>query len=74
MILNLFIIYYLIPYNSENMEGAEILGKTIKVNIAKPSKIANIQHGKAIWSAEDWLQSNMNENDDVQDSAVKTTM
>lgn len=41
----------------ENMEGAELFGKTIRCNIAKPS--ASKTPGKAVWSAEEWIQKSM---------------
>lgn len=49
--------------NIENMDGAEIMGRTLKVNIAKPSKIANVVQGKALWDDENWIQENMKDND-----------
>mmetsp|Transcript_8571 Transcript_8571/g.8697 ORF Transcript_8571/g.8697 Transcript_8571/m.8697 type:complete len:129 (-) Transcript_8571:193-579(-) len=50
----------------ENMDGAELLGKVIRCNIAKP--MTKLQPGKAVWSAEEWIQNslkddNLNEND-----------
>lgn len=47
-----------------NMDGAEVYGKVLKVNIAKPSS-KNIPHGKSLWSAEEWIQSNLEGIDDV---------
>ena len=41
----------------ENMDGAEILGRVLKCNIAKAD--TKLQHGKAIWSAEEWLQKSL---------------
>ena len=40
------------------MNAAELNGKVLKVNIAKPSS-KNIPHGKSLWSAEEWIQSNI---------------
>ncbi|CAM9289643.1 unnamed protein product, partial [Ectocarpus fasciculatus] len=41
----------------DNMDGAEILGRVLKCNIAKAD--TKLQHGKAIWSAEEWLQKSL---------------
>jgi peptidyl-prolyl isomerase E (cyclophilin E) len=43
----------------ENMDGAEILGKVLKCNYAKPE--TKLQPGKAIWSAEEWIQKSLKE-------------
>lgn len=39
----------------DNMNEAEIFGRTIKVNIAKPMKYRE-GSGRAIWADDDWLQ------------------
>ena len=39
----------------ENMSGAELFGKTLSINLAKP-KVAQMDKGKAIWSMEDVLR------------------
>jgi len=50
------------------MDSAEICGKFIKVHVAKP--ISKIQHGKSAWSAEEWIESNLEGNDDnVEDES-----
>ena len=54
----------------ENMDGAELFGKTIRCNIAKPS--ASKTPGKAIWSAEEWIQNSLAEDGGV-DSMVDET-
>lgn len=39
----------------ENMDGAEILGKVIKCDFARPdTKLA--PRGKAVWATEEWIQ------------------
>jgi peptidyl-prolyl isomerase E (cyclophilin E) len=43
----------------ENMDGAEILGKVLKCNLAKAE--TKLQHGKAVWSSEDWIQNSLKE-------------
>jgi peptidyl-prolyl isomerase E (cyclophilin E) len=37
----------------ENMEGAELFGKVLRCNIAKP--MSKAPSGKAIWSADEWF-------------------
>ncbi|PVU98950.1 hypothetical protein BB559_001160 [Furculomyces boomerangus] len=39
----------------DNMNGAELFGKTIHVNLAKPGKIAE-RSSRAVWSDESWLK------------------
>lgn len=39
----------------ENMNDAEIYGKTIRVNLAKPMK-SNESSTRAVWQKEEWLQ------------------
>jgi hypothetical protein len=47
----------------DNMDGAEILGKVLKCKYAKAE--TKIQHGKAIWSSEEWIQNNLNTGDNA---------
>ncbi|KAF9086863.1 hypothetical protein BGX27_003088 [Mortierella sp. AM989] len=55
----------------DNMHLSELFGRTIKVNLAKPSKggsgLGGIGRGpeKAIWADEDWLKKNVL-GDDIQ--------
>ena len=44
----------------ENMDGAELFGKVLRCNIAKPT--SKLQAGKAVWSAEEWIQNSLKEN------------
>ena len=46
----------------ENMEGAELYGKVLRCSIAKPSK--NLAPGKAVWSAEEWIQKSLADGED----------
>lgn len=39
----------------DNMNEAEIFGRTIKVNIAKPAKYRE-GSGRAVWADDEWLQ------------------
>ena len=45
----------------DNMDGAELFGKVIRCNVARPQ--AKASAGKAIWSAEEWIQEELNEED-----------
>ena len=45
----------------ENMDGAELFGKVIRCNIAR--QIPKMDKGKAVWSAEEWIQSSMQDPD-----------
>lgn len=56
------------------MDGAELYGKVLRVNIAKP--MTKIQPGKALWSADDWIQNNLAEEQKKQmeeDRAAEAT-
>lgn len=44
----------------ENMDGAEILGKVIKCDFARPDTKL-VPRGKAVWSTEEWLQKQQQE-------------
>ena len=48
----------------DNMDGAELFGKVLRCNIAKP--MPKLPAGKAIWSAEEWIQNSLNEKDQDQ--------
>ena len=57
----------------ENMDGSELFGKVLRVNFAKPmSKLT----GKAVWSAEEWIQNSLkgdgtvNEEDFIDDDEI----
>lgn len=47
------------------MDGAEILGRVLKCNFARAE--TKIEHGKAVWSAEEWIQSSLKQNGAVPD-------
>jgi RNA recognition motif-containing protein len=38
----------------DNMDGCEIYGKVLRCNVAKA--LPKIEKGKAVWSAEEWIQ------------------
>lgn len=50
------------------MDGAELFGKVLKCNIAKP--MAKGPSGKAVWSAEEWIQNALNESEAAGDGYV----
>ena len=39
----------------DNMEGAELYGRSLKVTLARPQQAGG--KGKAVWSADEWFQS-----------------
>ncbi|CAM9861890.1 unnamed protein product [Phaeothamnion confervicola] len=39
----------------ENMDGSELFGRVLKVNLARPMK-HKLGSGKAVWTAEEWFQ------------------
>ena len=43
----------------ENMEGAELFGKVLRCNLAKPSAKASNGQGKAVWSADEWIKQQL---------------
>ena len=48
-----------------NMDGAELFGKTLTVNIAQAERM-NLGSNKAVWSTEEWFkeQSGMKEDEE----------
>lgn len=46
----------------ENMDGAELFGKTLRCAIAKPNSNVKIKAGQAMWTAEQYFK---NSNDDA---------
>lgn len=44
----------------DNMNDAELFGKTVRCNLAKPMKIKE-GHGRAVWSDDTWLQEHAGE-------------
>jgi hypothetical protein len=43
------------------MDGAELYGRVLKCNIAKP--MPKLPPGKAIWTAEEWIQNSLKDED-----------
>jgi len=54
----------------DNMDGAELYGRVLRCNIAKA--MPKLPPGKAIWSAEEWIQNSLNDdNAPAEDEAVE---
>ena len=53
----------------ENMDGSELYGKVLRCNIAKA--MPKLPPGKAIWSAEEWIQNSMKDQDVVEDDIIE---
>ena len=54
----------------DNMDGAELYGRVLRCNIAKA--MPKLPPGKAIWSAEEWIQNSLNDdNVPAEDEAVE---
>ena len=47
----------------ENMEGAELFGRVLRCNIAKP--MTKAPSGEAVWSADDWIQNSLKDGDNL---------
>lgn len=45
------------------MDGSELFGKVLRCTIAKT--MPKTEKGKAIWSAEEWIQNSLKENDEA---------
>lgn len=45
----------------DNMDGSELFGKVLRCNIAKA--MPKLAPGKAIWSAEEWIQKSLKDGD-----------
>lgn len=50
----------------ENMDGAELFGKVIHCNVAKPLQM--FEAGKAAWASEAWIKSQMEAAEQLQGS------
>lgn len=55
-----------------NMDGAELLGRFIKVSVANPNQIhkltSNSTSSGAIWQSDEWFQQNSGVSDETQRS------
>ena len=50
----------------ENMEGAELFGRTLHVSIAKPMKSTD-ERGKAVWNADNWIKEHLGDGVQIED-------
>lgn len=48
------------------MDGAEVYGKVLRCNIAK--QLPKVDRGKAVWSAEEWIEGSLKDGEDVDDT------
>ena len=48
------------------MDGAELYGKVLRCTIAK--ELPKVERGKAVWSAEEWIQNSLKEKDEQPDN------
>ena len=39
-----------------NMDGSELLGKTLKVSLAQPNQVYKLSTKEAIWKSDEWFQ------------------
>ena len=46
----------------DNMDGSELMGRVLMVNLAQPSQLLSQQGGdKAVWSTDEWFQQQQQE-------------
>jgi peptidyl-prolyl isomerase E (cyclophilin E) len=45
-----------------NMDGADIMGRTLRVGIAQMNQLNKLSSKEAIWSSDDWFQQNVSGN------------
>ena len=48
----------------ENMDGSELMGRTLNCNIAKPNAGGKMKQGAAVWTAEDFLAAAADEGEE----------
>jgi peptidyl-prolyl isomerase E (cyclophilin E) len=43
-----------------NMDGAELLGRFLKVSLAQPNQVSklSVKNNEAIWKSDEWFQQN----------------
>jgi len=51
----------------DNMDGAELQGRVLRVNIAKPLK-HKLGSSKPVWSHDDWFQNSLKEDQELADA------
>uniref|UniRef100_A0A7S2H1G4 RRM domain-containing protein n=1 Tax=Octactis speculum TaxID=3111310 RepID=A0A7S2H1G4_9STRA len=55
----------------DNMDGSELLGRVLRVNIAKPIT-HKLGASKAVWSSDEWFKQNLKEDQDLADAQDDT--
>ena len=51
----------------DNMDGAELEGRVLRVNIAKPLR-HKLGSAKAVWSHDEWFKNNLTEDQELADA------
>jgi peptidyl-prolyl isomerase E (cyclophilin E) len=51
-----------------NMDGSELLGKTIRVSLAQPNQVNKLSTSEAIWKSDDWYQKQVVGKDAEEDA------
>mmetsp|Transcript_21631 Transcript_21631/g.49207 ORF Transcript_21631/g.49207 Transcript_21631/m.49207 type:complete len:152 (-) Transcript_21631:783-1238(-) len=56
-----------------NMDGAELLGRTLTVNVAQPSQQngGGVPAGRAVWSQDEWLAEQKGETKEDKEEAAR---
>lgn len=49
-----------------NMDGAELLGRTLKVSLAQANQISKLSTNEAIWKSDDWFQQHVSGGQDEE--------
>lgn len=49
-----------------NMDGAELFGKSLTVNVAQEQKMSQLGGSKALWSTDDWFKENAGVKDEEE--------
>jgi peptidyl-prolyl isomerase E (cyclophilin E) len=49
-----------------NMDGSELMGKVLMVNLAQATQLTQAQGDKAVWSTEEWFQQQQAEEKTVE--------
>lgn len=54
------------------MDGSELFGKVIRCNVAKA--VPKLAAGKAVWNSEDWIQSNIRDDNEADEHVPEITL
>lgn len=55
----------------DNMDGSELLGRVLRVNVAKPLR-TKLGASKPVWSSDEWFKNNLKEDQDLADAQEET--